>query len=123
MFFSAFSTRDEEIGCDIQKCIRPKRMKEIAQYYFMQDELQFIRENEINLFLFWTLKESYIKYLGRSIFDIHNIGSILPIIDNFESFTFFEGSDRYYLSIYPGKGKTFIDSPYSLQPVQLYMKP
>lgn len=66
---------DKEIGIDIEK-IRETNIKSI-NYFASSKEKEYIFSEDNNLFkrLFeiYTLKEAYIKMMGKSIFDIKNV--------------------------------------------------
>lgn len=103
---------DSEVGVDIQKCVDiPKLMQSLI---FLPDELTYINSLPSNsrkepLVQLWTMKESYLKYLGTgltkemntfiinmkdgSVMDIG--GELLPRI-HIKSFPVFED---YYVSI------------------------
>ena len=70
-------------GCDIQ-LIKPRRgMKDIAEEFFRQDEKEYIfsRDGSFSetdrFFQIWTLKESYIKLRGLSVFDMAKVPSFI----------------------------------------------
>lgn len=59
---------DREVGCDVQK-ITPANRK-LAQRYFCPEECQAIAaagEQDVMFFRLWTLKESFIKNIGRGL--------------------------------------------------------
>ena len=66
---------DKEIGIDIEK-IRETNIKSI-NYFASNKEKEYIFSEDNNLFkrLFeiYTLKEAYIKMVGKSVFDIKNV--------------------------------------------------
>lgn len=121
IIFSCFSPMVKNIGCDIQKVSSKYSIHEIMEYYFYQDEINYINNNNIDFFLFWTLKESYIKYLGKSIFDIKSLGSILPFLDKFDAYSLSYNNLKYFLSIYPATTNIKIISPLMLHKELLSM--
>lgn len=61
---------DEEVGVDIEKI--EKAPVEVAEHYFHSREYKLIRgkaPEEVNEYFYkmWTLKESYIKWLGKGL--------------------------------------------------------
>jgi len=67
--YVAVAISNKKIGVDIEK-IKPIEM-EIVKNYFAPEELKFIQKNKknqlINFYKIWTLKESYIKAIGRGL--------------------------------------------------------
>lgn len=120
----AFSSIYTDIGCDLQKCSAKYSQDEIARLSFMQDERRYMHEHGINFFLFWSMKEAYIKYHGLSVFDMQNAGSILPRIHDFSSYSVFYQNEHYYLSVYPGERREQIIVPHCFRhTVQLQKLP
>ena len=63
---------DRLIGVDAE-FIKERKFFDIASEYFSFKERKFLKTSkklEIDFFTLWTLKESYIKKLGKVIFDI-----------------------------------------------------
>ena len=59
---------DCEVGCDIERVV-PAPF-EIAEHYFCQAELEYIKsakEKDKAFFTLWTLKESYMKMTGQGM--------------------------------------------------------
>ena len=63
---------DNVIGLDAE-FIKERKFLDIASEYFSFKECKFLKSSkklEIDFFTLWTLKEAYIKNLGKVIFDI-----------------------------------------------------
>lgn len=63
---------DNVIGIDAE-FIKERKFLDIASEYFSFKECKFLKSSkklEIDFFTLWTLKEAYIKNLGKVIFDI-----------------------------------------------------
>jgi len=88
---SYINKKDIRVGCDIEK-IKPRPMMEkIARDKFTESENKYLNSNQFfnyeNFYKLWTLKESYIKLRGLSIFDITKIPSFIKenkITNSFE---------------------------------------
>ena len=67
-------------GCDVE-LVRPRpRMKDMAEEFFTPAERDYIfgsRFDEARFFHIWTLKESYLKLRGLTVFDIKNAPSFI----------------------------------------------
>lgn len=78
---------DGEVGIDIEKI---QEMKGIADRYFSEEEKQYIQmvtgdEQNKRVTQIWTLKESYIKYLGIGLstgLDSFSINAIEGVVTN-----------------------------------------
>lgn len=106
------------VGCDIQRTDRKYSEKEIAAKAFESDEIEWMERNSVPFFLMWSLKEAFAKADGRGIFLFHQLGSILPNIHLFRSWTISDGPDSYFLSIYPAGNTELILSDTRLQAQQ-----
>ncbi|WP_295162451.1 4'-phosphopantetheinyl transferase superfamily protein [uncultured Brachyspira sp.] len=74
LLFVAVMTDEYEAGIDAEK-IRKRDFFSIAKEYFYKSEIEYLkasRKLEIDFFTIWTLKEAYIKMLGKTVFDIKN---------------------------------------------------
>lgn len=63
---------DRLIGVDTE-FIKERKFLDIASEYFSFKECKFLKSSkklEIDFFTLWTLKEAYVKKLGKVIFDI-----------------------------------------------------
>lgn len=62
---SVCAISDKPVGVDVEK-IRTLNIK-IAEKHFTDTELNKILNNEVEFIKYWTLKESYLKYLGTGL--------------------------------------------------------
>ncbi|MDA0023233.1 4'-phosphopantetheinyl transferase family protein [Brachyspira hyodysenteriae] len=72
--FSAVMSDEYNVGIDAEK-IRERDYFAIAEEYFYKSEIEYLKNThklEIDFFTIWTIKEAYIKMLGKTIFDIKN---------------------------------------------------
>ena len=72
--FAVIMSDENNVGIDAEK-IRKRDYLSIAREYFYENECKYLESSlklEIDFFTIWTLKESYIKMLGKTIFDIKN---------------------------------------------------
>lgn len=59
---------DKQVGCDIEKI--KKANKKLAERFFNRDELLFLNNSnnyDLDFYRLWTIKESYIKMLGKGL--------------------------------------------------------
>lgn len=82
-------------GCDIERVRFRKGSAKIAEDYFSVDEKKYIiNDGEFDttkFFEVWTLKESYLKLRGFSVFDMVSVPSFITYDDSQKaSFTFCE---------------------------------
>ena len=97
---------DVEVGCDIEEVKEYKQR--VAERLFTEKENNYLKlssDKDDLFYRFWTLKESYIKCIGKgfgislSSFEMDNKGDNLVIKDN-DEFSFIEQShDSYRISI------------------------
>ena len=62
------------VGIDAEK-IKKRNYLSIAKEYFFESEYRYLTNSlklDIDFFTIWTIKEAYIKMLGKTIFDIKN---------------------------------------------------
>ena len=72
--FAAAMSDEYNVGIDAEK-IRERDYFSIAEEYFYKSEIEYLKNThklEIDFFTIWTIKEAYIKMLGKTIFDIKN---------------------------------------------------
>lgn len=72
--FAAVISDEYNVGIDAEK-IRERDYFAIAEEYFYKSEIEYLKNThklEIDFFTIWTIKEAYIKMLGKTIFDIKN---------------------------------------------------
>ncbi|MEI0702718.1 4'-phosphopantetheinyl transferase family protein [Brachyspira intermedia] len=72
--FAAAMSNEYNVGIDAEK-IRERDYFSIAEEYFYKSEIEYLKNThklEIDFFTIWTIKEAYIKMLGKTIFDIKN---------------------------------------------------
>ncbi|WP_157152770.1 4'-phosphopantetheinyl transferase family protein [Brachyspira murdochii] len=72
--FAAVMSEDYNVGIDAEK-IKKREFFNIAKEYFYESEIKYLESThklEIDFFTIWTIKEAYIKMLGKTIFDIKN---------------------------------------------------
>ena len=72
--FAAVMSNEYNVGIDAEK-IRERDYFAIAEEYFYKSEIEYLKNThklEIDFFTIWTIKEAYIKMLGKTIFDIKN---------------------------------------------------
>ena len=72
--FAAVMSDEYNVGIDAEK-IRERDYFSIAKEYFYKSEIEYLKNThklEIDFFTIWTIKEAYIKMLGKTIFDIKN---------------------------------------------------
>ena len=97
---------DVEVGCDIEEV---KEYKErVAKRFFTEKEnnyLELSKDKDDLFYRFWTLKESYIKCIGKGFglslnsFEMDNKGNDIVIKDN-DNYSFIEQKfDGYRISI------------------------
>lgn len=91
---------DSPVGCDIEK-IRKGDLLKIADRFFCEEEKAFVLEaagedeRTRRFFRVWTLKESYVKAEGKSLFASQRSFSILPEKGGGYSFKSARDSGRY----------------------------
>lgn len=82
------------VGCDIEKLRPRKNLTEIANDFFFPEEVKWIfdgdEEDKIERFYrIWTAKEAWLKYYGKSIFDISLVPTFVTTsLDRFRSLEF-----------------------------------
>ncbi|MBW5390274.1 4'-phosphopantetheinyl transferase family protein [Brachyspira hampsonii] len=72
--FAAVMSDEYNVGIDAEN-IRDRDYFAIAEEYFYKSEIEYLKNThklEIDFFTIWTIKEAYIKMLGKTIFDIKN---------------------------------------------------
>ncbi|KLI40262.1 4'-phosphopantetheinyl transferase family protein [Brachyspira hyodysenteriae] len=72
--FAAVMSNEYNVGIDAEK-IRERDYFSIAEEYFYKSEIEYLKNThklEIDFFTIWTIKEAYVKMLGKTIFDIKN---------------------------------------------------
>lgn len=72
--FAVIMSDEADVGIDAEKIIDRDYLS-IAKEYFYESEYKYLESSlklEIDFFTIWTLKEAYIKMLGKTIFDIKN---------------------------------------------------
>ena len=72
--FAVVMSNEYNVGIDAEK-IRERDYFSIAEEYFYKSEIEYLKNThklEIDFFTIWTIKEAYIKMLGKTIFDIKN---------------------------------------------------
>ena len=90
MFFSLSDTdtfcicavSDTEIGADIQRIVSGR--EKLAQRFFSEEETDFFNRSEKRdemFSLLWSLKESYIKFLGLGLSKSLNSFAVIPNVD------------------------------------------
>lgn len=104
--FAAVMSEDYNVGIDAEK-IKKREFFNIAKEYFYESEIKYLESThklEIDFFTIWTIKEAYIKMLGKTIFDIKNapeVDLIERVIKNADDIFFasFILDDSYIISI------------------------
>lgn len=104
--FAAVMSEDYNVGIDAEK-IKKRDFFNIAKEYFYESEIKYLESThklEIDFFTIWTIKEAYIKMLGKTIFDIKNapeVDLIERVIKNADDIFFasFILDDSYIISI------------------------
>ncbi|WP_300754192.1 4'-phosphopantetheinyl transferase superfamily protein [uncultured Brachyspira sp.] len=104
--FAAVMSKDYNVGIDAEK-IKKRDFFNIAKEYFYESEIKYLENThklEIDFFTIWTIKEAYIKMLGKTIFDIKNapeVDLIERVIKNADDIFFasFILDDSYIISI------------------------
>ncbi|MDO6993160.1 4'-phosphopantetheinyl transferase superfamily protein [Brachyspira innocens] len=104
--FAAVMSEDYNVGIDAEK-IKKREFFNIAKEYFYESEIKYLESThklEIDFFTIWTIKEAYIKMLGKTIFDIKNapeVDLIERVIKNAYDIFFasFILDDSYIISI------------------------
>ncbi|ASJ22026.1 phosphopantetheinyl transferase [Brachyspira hampsonii] len=72
--FAAVMSNEYNVGIDAEN-IRDRDYFAIAEEYFYKSEIEYLKNThklEIDFFTIWTIKEAYVKMLGKTIFDIKN---------------------------------------------------
>ncbi len=92
---------EEAVGVDIEE--HKKNHREIAERFFQKSEAVAIKSAE-DFYLYWTLKESFIKAVG--------LGLSMPL-ESFEALPLEDGGAAYRQSVDPGVylGKTYAQYP------------
>ena len=104
--FAAVMSEDYNVGKVTEK-IKKRDFFNIAKEYFYESEIKYLETThklEIDFFTIWTIKEAYIKMLGKTIFDIKNapeVDLIERVIKNADDIFFasFILDDSYIISI------------------------
>ena len=110
---------DNEVGVDVEQ-IKPIETK-IAQQFFTQREyntITFTQEDERlkAFYLFWTMKESYIKYIGKGLsiqldsFDVVKTKDGFSVIGAEREVAIWQGEvlDGYMLSLCHAVGEPYL---------------
>ncbi|MCM1115139.1 MAG: 4'-phosphopantetheinyl transferase superfamily protein [Clostridium sp.] len=98
--YALCAVSDKEIGCDIEQIGRVSL--NIAKRFFSDDEYSKVQEADekdksIILTKLWTLKESYIKAMGKGLSEPLNSFSVTNI-DNFHTASF-DSLNGYIISV------------------------
>ncbi|WP_300369452.1 4'-phosphopantetheinyl transferase superfamily protein [Brachyspira sp.] len=104
--FAAVMSDEYNVGIDAENIVK-RDFFSIAEEYFYKSEIEYLKNThklEIDFFTIWTIKEAYIKMLGKTIFDIKNSIEVdlkERIIRNAENsfFSSFILDDSYIVSI------------------------
>ncbi|WP_028329229.1 4'-phosphopantetheinyl transferase family protein [Brachyspira alvinipulli] len=104
--FAVIMSDEADVGIDAEKIIDRDYLS-IAKEYFYESEYKYLESSlklEIDFFTIWTLKEAYVKMLGKTIFDIKNsieIDLIERVIRKSNNFFFssFILDDSYIVSL------------------------
>jgi len=64
-------------GCDIQLIRTRANTMRIAKQFFSPSEQEYIVHNQTRFFELWTLKESFLKLRGLSVFDMASAPSFI----------------------------------------------
>jgi phosphopantetheinyl transferase len=64
-------------GCDIELVRKRGHPVKVAQNFFSAEETEYVYGNQTRFFEIWTLKESYLKLKGRSVFDMADCPSFV----------------------------------------------
>ena len=104
--FAAVMSDEYNVGIDAEM-IRERDFLSIAKEYFYESEYKYIETSqklEIDFFTIWTIKESYVKMLGKTVFDIKNsieVDLIERVIRNADGIFFasFILDDSYIVSV------------------------
>ncbi|WP_241210507.1 4'-phosphopantetheinyl transferase family protein [Brachyspira hampsonii] len=68
--FAAVMSNEYNVGIDAEN-IRDRDYFAIAEEYFYKSEIEYLKNThklEIDFFTIWTIKEAYVKMLGKTIF-------------------------------------------------------
>jgi len=118
LILRAYSDAVPRIGCDIQRTDRKYTEEEILKRIANEEEIKLMEKNNISFFLFWAMKEAYVKCLGKGIFDMASF-SVVPILGKYVLFsTSFEGTE-YFIAIYPKLNDAEIVSSLPLKAVRI----
>ena len=104
--FAAVMSDEYNVGIDAEM-IRERDFLSIAKEYFYESEYKYLETSqklEIDFFTIWTIKESYVKMLGKTVFDIKNsieVDLIERVIRNADGIFFasFILDDSYIVSV------------------------
>ena len=104
--FAAVMSDEYNVGIDAE-IMRERDFFAVAEEYFYKSEIEYLKNThklEIDFFTIWTIKEAYIKMLGKTIFDIKNSAEVdlqereIRKADNM-SFASFILDDLYIVSV------------------------
>ena len=91
---------DNPCGCDIELISTPK--PEIAKRFFHPDEYAAVLNNDSLFYRMWTLKESYIKAIGKGFARPLNSFCVVPTECGFKTESTERGFNFYEYDIIPG---------------------
>lgn len=107
---AAFSSVAKSIGCDIQAEGKKYSVEGLAARAFTADERAWLKQTDSSFFLLWAMKEAYIKYEGKTVFDMAGF-SAMPIMPNLKTYSIALGDELYYIAVYPKREFRLILAP------------